>query len=256
VRSDTSSASLETFIRMIGSSEPVDSVTSFAGSVSALVSGREPIRLFSVEGFCVGRAERTPSGFRWMSREVLIFVDPQTREPIEFFSHQLLGGERNVVHVWNDPRNEVLSTEDFSLRPLVSEGFVSFCRESFRFEKNPLTPARWPLESSGETLSLIEVRRYSTPMHAMGSAVPSVACDTTWTWITPWLPWMLCGASPGHLVWNLSGRKLLGGYRSLSVGIRSFVDEHRPEFAFAPRNFSTPNESIWSTHEKERRPMC
>lgn len=251
---DTSSNVLETFLRMIGSVEPVDVVTSFTGSVSALRTGHAAAHLLCVDGLSVGRAERIGGGFRWLSREALIFVDPQTREPLETFAHSILGGAREVAHVWNDPRNESFTTQDFLLRPQISEGFVSFSHEIHHFATNPLSPSRWPQESSGEMLSLFDLRRYTTTIQELGGSAPSVACDTTWTWITPWVPWMLCGSTPGHLVWHISGRKLFNGYRSLSVGIRSFVEQQRPEFAFAPRTFVATNETIWSAHQKERRP--
>lgn len=254
MRIETSSNVLETFLRMIGSLEPVDVVTSFTGSVTALRPGHAAAHLLCVDGLSVGRAERIDGGFRWLSREALIFVDPQTREPLDTYTHAILGGEREVVHVWNDPHNDSFTTEDFLLRPQISEGFVSFSREILHVETNPLSPSRWPQESSGEMLSLVDLRRYTTTIQALEGSVPSVACDTTRTWITPWVPWMLCGTAPGYLVWHLSGRKLIHGYRSLSVGIRSFVEQQRPEFAFAPRTFVATNESIWSAHQKERRP--
>ena len=250
----SAAAALETYLRMIGSVEPVDVVTSFTGSVTAMAPGRKPENLFRVEGFSVGRAERTRNGFRWLSREVLIFFDSRSGAPLIRFEHPLIDRSVEVAYVWNDPRNELLSADAFLLRPQINEGMVTFCRETLPFVTNPLVPGRWPRESSGDMLSIVDLRRFVSTQCDIEGTAPSVGCETTWTMVTPWLPWMLLGATPGYLVWHLGGTKRRGGYGSLSVRIRSIVESERPEFAFAPRDYAE-SESIWSNYEKERRPI-
>jgi Protein of unknown function (DUF1838) len=72
--------------------------------------------------------------------------------------------------------------------------------------------------------------------------------------IEPYLPWMLMGARPGHLVHHLGGHKLLGGYSQLPQDMRAYVQANRPEFAFAPSSVDRPNESLWTLYAKERGP--
>lgn len=245
--------SLETFIRMVASVEPEDVVTSLRGSLTALVPNTMAEMLLRVEGFSVSRTVRTSSGFRVLSREALLFFDAQGEAPLTTFAHSMLDRAVDVGHVWVDPTQETFSADEFLLRPHINDSLVAFRRDILRQEANPLEPNRWPKESSGDRLFPVDLRNYVATRHDVDSTAPSVACETTRTWITPWLPWMLLGTTPGHLVWHLGGTKLRG-YGALSKEVRAFVDVTRPEFAFAPRN-PGDNETLWSQYAKEQRPI-
>ena len=44
--------------------------------------------------------------------------------------------------------------------------------------------------------------------------------------------------------------KLAGGYNDLPAWIRKRVDSEHPEFAEAPREFTAPNATSWTTFKK------
>ena len=82
----------------------------------------------------------------------------------------------------------------------------------------------------------------------------SSPCHISWVRQGPWLPWMLMGTQPGHLVYHTGGKKLMGGYTELPADTRAKVEAERPEYMFAPATAVTPNETSWTFYAKQRRP--
>ncbi len=67
------------------------------------------------------------------------------------------------------------------------------------FYPNALQPDKWPRESSGPFNQVTETFLYFIDWNEMqDSSITSVEYDGVWSRVTPWLPWMLMGPTPGH----------------------------------------------------------
>jgi hypothetical protein len=87
---------------------------------------------------------------------------------------------------------------------------LSMTKSSYIRAPNWLQPDAWPLESSGAE---IIVATHSTLQGRLADVenprIASVATQFAYTATSGWLPWMLMGQTPGHVIWAEAGRKLM-----------------------------------------------
>jgi hypothetical protein len=87
---------------------------------------------------------------------------------------------------------------------------LSMTKSSYIRAPNWLQPDAWPLESSG---SEIIVATHSALQGRLADVenprIGSVATQFAYTATSGWLPWMLMGQTPGHVIWAEAGRKLM-----------------------------------------------
>lgn len=92
----------------------------------------------------------------------------------------------------------------------VVAGDLYMTKSSYIRAPNWLAPDAWPLESSGPE---IIVATHSTLKGRLADVdnprIASVATEFFYTATSGWLPWMLMGQTPGHVVWAEHGRKLM-----------------------------------------------
>jgi hypothetical protein len=80
------------------------------GRTYSRVAWEKDRHLFDVVGTNIRRCvsvndpQRGP-GFHSLSRELMFYVDPKTRKPLETFANPWTGETNKVVHVANDPVN-------------------------------------------------------------------------------------------------------------------------------------------------------
>ena len=80
------------------------------GSAYSRVPGERDRHLFNVEGMNIRACknyedEERGHGFRSVSREVLFYLDPETKEILRTWTNPWTGEEVEVMHVTNDPVN-------------------------------------------------------------------------------------------------------------------------------------------------------
>jgi Protein of unknown function (DUF1838) len=258
---DTSTAAknIETFVRVRASTEPVDVTVWFSGNIYGYTPGEPHKHLFTFEGFNIGRAEKVDGGYSWVSREAVFYKDAKTGEILEQFTNPYTGEVNDVLHVWNDPVNggfvENGPRGAWGLTPEIAGNSVNFATDVFLMYPNPLQPGEWPRESCGPMYQGAELFRFIARRSDLEGDSPSVPCDVSWVRMAPFVPWMLMGTHPGHMVYHTGGQKLMGGYKELPAHIRKYTEQHRPEYAFAPKAFVSPNETSWTFYAKERRPQ-
>ena len=258
---------LGAYVKARASLDPDDVVTQWKGSAYGIVPLGGTRRLFGLEGFTIARAVRVDGGYQLMAREAVFYANPATGEVLDTFMNPYTGETNLVVHDWNDPVIDTLTTVSHGsagadepsngsvVRPPELFGdAVHFVSESFVRLANPLLRAKWPRESAADLLETSAFLRLAASHREMDSPGPSASSQTTRTTNGPWLPWMLMGDHPGHLVHQLGGAKLLGGYGELPQHVRSRVEAGRPEFAYAPRTAAGSSENSWTTYGRQRRP--
>jgi hypothetical protein len=120
--------------------------------------------------------------------------------------------------------------------------------------KNPLQPDKWPRESSGENAQVSEMMRYFVSRKDLENPkLTSVPYVGTWHRVTPWLPWMLMGQTPGHCLYTAT----MTGFDSaekLPKVLLDYAKKHCPDVLKAPTEDYGPSHSSLEHYAKQQKP--
>lgn len=247
---------LRAFMKARASLDGSDTWTWFTGTTHSWFPDGKWVPLFGFEGFNVARAIEVDGGFDLLTREAVFYIDLATREPLEKWSNLFTGSEVEVLHIWNDPVNQQVRTDgprgQFRV-PVTGIGEeLFFNADVFLAYPSPLPRASFPDSSQDDLYKAAELFQFFCKRRDIEDAsCMNAPTNVSWTRLAPWLPWMLMGDRPGMLVYHGRGTKL-NAYTSLPSWIRERVDAEAPHFAEAPREFTTPNETSWTTFKKLR----
>jgi len=198
------------------------------GGCSGIVSGVRPnekIRdLFGFEVWSIGTTRKQPDGsYQILHNEAVYYTDLETGEILSEYTNPYTGEKVKVVDVVNDPWN--LHYEEFEplppsygglnklpegpRKPYILDwreaagGFVTAQRNINLFYPSALPPDKWPRESSGKMVQVSENYSFVVKLEDMqDQSKTSVEYVGSWSRVTPWLPWMLMGGSPGHVLYQ------------------------------------------------------
>ncbi|ASC71457.1 uncharacterized protein XM38_024090 [Halomicronema hongdechloris C2206] len=228
----------------------------WVGQVYSRVPGERDRHLFNVQGVstraCVSLTSETGSpGFRQVSREVMLYLDPETDAVLEHWDNPWTGERNRVMAVANDPVNS-------------SPFWAETTGQRLQFQ--------WLGETDTLFLSVVIPLFYPNPLgsdyqdyvggyyHAMelfnfavdrsdllGSDREEVSqVALSWSRISPWLPWMEMGGRPGEMVFQAASTRL-EDWRQLPQPLRTQMET---EFALyqepPPLDDDRPNETTWT----------
>ena len=85
-------------------------VYTWAGRAYARVPGERDKQVFSLEGMNIRQCvtvedEKRGKGYRLVSREIMLYLDPKTNEVLRTWENPWTGASNEVIHVANDPVN-------------------------------------------------------------------------------------------------------------------------------------------------------
>lgn len=241
------------FLLTRGSTDPAEEVVYFwSGEIYARIDAdplAEPVRewtepLLRFEGYNVARflPLEEPCSVRMVSREVSLYLDPDTGEVLRCWTNPFTGAQVPVVHVFNDPVNASLG--DLQPRAEGEQRVFSFVIP-LKYP-SPLPVDGYGAYSAGNTYESTEIFDFSASADDLtrpGST--SAPATISWTRVGQWLPWMQMGQRPGRLVYHVTGHKLAGGIAALPGYIRDHVTSHAPEFLRAPEADAGDNVTSW-----------
>lgn len=230
------------------------------GTAYGHVPGQRDIRLFRVEGINVRRCGTVEdpergTGFRLITREVLVYQDPNTGEMLDTWENPYTSNTVKVVHVANDPVNQPAS---FPLRrdgseyqmPLVTQGNDWWWSVAVPlFYNNPL---------GGDYQKYVGGAYHATEMFnfkgklddLLDPDADSAVTFVGWVRLAQWLPWMEMGSRAGKMYFHAGGKKV-GGYENVPAAFRATVEEHFPLYVSAPPlDDDRPNETSWTYFKK------
>ncbi len=121
---------------------------------------------------------------------------------------------------------------------------------------NPLSPEKWPRESAGPVTRISEMFQRIGSLAELENPDLSAADYTgVWTRIGPWLPWMLQGQTPGHLLYRTFMDRT-GTADRLPAPLAARAEERHPEYFVAPgdETWGGPNDSSFSVYMVENEP--
>ncbi|MCS6946533.1 MAG: DUF1838 domain-containing protein [Steroidobacteraceae bacterium] len=232
------------------------------GSMLSRVPGERDRVLFNVQGMnirqcgSVDDSQRGP-GFRSVSREVMLYLDPSNDQVLRTWRNPWTGEEVEVVHVANDPVNmrTPLYARDADGKPHEFRG--SFVKnmawtsgETPLFYDNPL--AGDYQEYVGNRYHAMEMLNVFTPaaplLDRRVKTLPSVSL--AWARVSNWLPWMKMGGRPGLVVFTTVGKRV-ASIDDLSEPLRSEIRRNYPTYlAPPPLDDPRPNETSWTYVKK------
>lgn len=137
---------------------------------------------------------------------------------------------------------------------LSSAGDYTFLKRELHADfASALDIAEWPLEASGR-----HNRTGSFSTHCAltrdvdDPALHSAPCSFTYSAIFGWLPWLLMGQAPGHVLWRANGMKL-ADLAPLPAPVRSGFDQRFPAI-FAGTDFGPEGVDLWQRFKATRKP--
>jgi hypothetical protein len=235
-------------------------VYSWSGRTYSRVPGERDRHLFNVLGMNIrqcGSIEDPArgTGYRMVSREIMLYLDPQTNEILRSWNNPWTGATVDVIHVANDPVNGRPSfgrDADGNVMPMRLNEINGTWLMNFEvplFYTNPLGGdyqkyvggtyhATEIFDFTGEMEELLDTNR--------PEAFPVVA----WVRMSQWLPWMEMNGRAGMLYFNAMGKKL-ESFEQLPAAMKAEISANYPEYvAPPPLDDARRNETSWTYMKK------
>jgi hypothetical protein len=229
------------------------------GVVFSRVPGEPDRQLFAVEGMnirqCGPLGDAKDGSFKMVTREILLYEDPKTREVLRTWDNPWTGKQVKVIHVSNDPVNQRIGATDRSGKPfalpLVVNGTQWWYTSTVPlFYRNPL---------GGDYQDYIGGKYHVTEMFNFFGDVDDLAnprrvsasARVGWVRVSDWLPWMEMGDRAGLIYFNTAGRKL-ERFEDMSDTMKTEIRTNYPAWAAPPPlDDERPNETSWTWFKKQ-----
>lgn len=241
-----------------GASEDQPAVYHWSGNVYGRSPGIRDKLLFKGEGMNIRRCVEVNDpvrgkGWRLISREVMLMLDPKTGEVLRKWENPYTGETVDVMQIHNDPVN---GRPNFAVgadgKPLTLDTmrdagpFVFMPFEAPLFYPNPL--AGDYQEYIGGEYHAMEIFDFAAlKSDLFDSTTPTAYPMVSWVRISGWAPWMKMGSRPGQMVFNAMGRKLPGGFEELPAVLKNEIRANYPIYEQAPpKDDMRPNETTWT----------
>ena len=235
-------------------------VFEWSGFGYARVPGEPDRKIFGLLGMNVrqcGQVEDPEKGigYRLVSREIMLYLDPKTGEVMRTFDNPWTGEANEVIHVANDPVNGRPSFgvaadgsgKTFAYRDVNGQYLINY--EIPLFYKNAMGGEYQ--KYVGGSYHATEIFDFNGDVAELLDASKPVAYPViSWVRLAQWLPWMEMNGRAGMLYFNAMGRKLLN-YEQLADALKSEIAENYPEYR-APPPLDDPrrNETSWTYMKK------
>ena len=247
-----------------GSVDNVPTIYSFHGESFARVPGERDRKLFNVEGYNVRQCVTVNdpvrgAGWRLVSRELLLYIDPATGEMLKEWKNPWTGQTVKVLQTANDPVNQP------PVFPIGADGKPNTWRGTINGDVwwNTITvPLFYTNPLGGDYQKNIGGIYHATEMFNFFGRIKDLtdpkntnpAIEVGWVRIAEWLPWMEMSGRVGIIYTHAAGRKL-DSYEQLPAVMRRAIEEQYPEYRTPPPgNDSRKNETSW-TYFKKKNPV-
>lgn len=248
---------LTAFVKMRASLDENEETTYWwKGSIWSMVPGERSRKLFDMEAYNIAKIRKVEGGYEMLTREVAIYLDPETGEILEEWENPWTGKKVDVLHVWNDPVNQQFMLEG-RFGPWgvpynkMYNGTIVMNSDIFLLYPSVLPKTEYPLNSRSDMYQAAELFQFFFSEEDMNNPnLTNIDANISWTRISDFLPWMEMADLPGQLVYHCRGHKLPNSYADLPAYLREYVERKFPQFASAPDEFVTPNETSWTYFKK------
>lgn len=190
----------------------------FEGRVYSRVPGEKDTHIFNAQGINVRQCkvvedQKHGKGYRSISREIMVYMDPETNEIVDTWENPWTGQTIDVMHVANDPVNmrgfryekdiNTGKTREMTFRRYGDVAVSS--SEIPLFYDNPLGGDYQ--KYVGGTYHAMEIfNDFYDAQRLLDPSVKDVGQSRiAWTRVAQWLPWLEMGSKPGLMVFNATG---------------------------------------------------
>jgi hypothetical protein len=250
------------------------------GHCTGVVTGVRPgeaVRvLFRFEVFSTIRVLRQSDGsYQRMTKEAIFYTDPATGAVLDEWDNPYTGERVKVVDVHNDPYNWIIAS---TVQPPAMPGIVTtgqavpggkpylldwstlgpdtvvLSRDGHGWYPNKLDPAHWPRESSGPMIQSSELFRYFMSKKDLEDPAKTfLPSNGSWVRVQPWLPWMLMGTAPGHVMYDgVFSANHTADY--IPAPVLERIKTKYPSYMTAPTTWYGPNYSSLEHYALEQKP--
>jgi len=195
------------------------------------------------------------TGYRLVSREIMLYLDPATGEVMRTFDNPWTGNQNQVIHVANDPVN---GRPTFGLNADGSERSFEYRDVNGQYLINYEIPLFYTNAMGGDYQKYVggayhatEIFDFNGDVSELLDADQAVAYPVvSWVRLAQWLPWMEMNGRAGMLYFNAIGRKLKS-YDQLPEMMKAEIAENYPGYV-APPPLDDPrrNETSWTYMKK------
>jgi hypothetical protein len=252
----------------------------YKGMVSAVMPDRALKDLFIMEGFSCARLLPIEGGvgYHKVLREVGFYREQRFGRAgriMETWDNPLTGETVKVVPIANDPFNFDITPffpeppnygglntgKPFPKIPFILPWEPAIYANNVRLDthinlyyKNALDPETWPRESSGKMNRVTESFLYNIDLdNLQNPALTTCPYAGSWLRVTPWLPWMLMGQTPGHIIYT----SFMGSVESVDELPQDLVAAAAaisPKYLDAPKEVYGPSLSSLERYALEQKP--
>lgn len=222
--------------------------------------GERDQHLFNLLGMnvrqCVTvKGEKGENGYRLVSREIMLYLDPKTNEVLETWDNPWTGETVEVIQVANDPVNQRPSFgygRDGKVAKLPIRQIGEY------WQMNVEVPLFYHNVLAGNYQKYVGGTYHATEIfdfygnHAdlVNDETTSVNPGVAWVRISDWLPWMEMNGREGTLYFNAQGAKL-DSWNDLPQLMKDQIAKNYPEYTNAPGgDDDRPNETSWTYFKK------
>lgn len=237
-------------------------VMHWSGKVYSRVQGEPDRHLFDGEGMnirkCIPVSDpKRGDGFRLISREVMLFTDPETGQIIHEWKNPWTDETVEVMHIANDPVNMrpnfPLDAEGKPKPPMMLKRmgeWVLMPLEVPLFYPNPLAGAYQ--DYVGNKYHAMEIFDFAARADILlDTRYPTAYPTVSWVRISDWMPWMKMRGRQGQIVFNAMGAKLKS-YDELPKLLKDEIAANYPEYSVAPpADDQRPNATTWTVFKKK-----
>ena len=234
------------------------------GRTYSRVAWEKDRHLFDVVGTNIRRCvsfndpQRGP-GFRSVSRELMFYIDPKTRKPLETFANPWTGETNKVVHVANDPVNmrEPIYARDKDGKPFTMEldrmGDVFVSRSEFPLYYSNVLAGPYQKQTGGAYQAMEIFTRFIPAKELLDSnVVAPKGMHLAWNRVSQWLPWMDMEGRPGTLIFVTAGDSV-AKFEDLDPILKDQITRNFPIYREPPPvTDDRPNETSWTYYKKVR----
>lgn len=231
------------------------------GKAYARRQGERDKLLFGLLGMNVRQCttatnDRGESGYRQVSREIMLYLDPKTGEILRQWENPYTGETVDVIHVANDPVNSRAPNFGYGRDGKVATLPMRMVGDYWQM--NIEVPLFYYNVLAGDYQQYVGGTYHATEMfNFYGLSAELLDEDTSfvnpgvsWVRISQWLPWMEMNGRSGVMYFNAQGAKL-DSWGDLPELIKDEIDANYPAYRHAPpADDSRPNETSWTYFKK------
>jgi len=239
-----------------GAKDGEAAVYHWSGKVYSRVAGEPDRLLFLGEGMnirqCVAVDDpKRGHGWRQVSREVMLFLDPKTGEILRQWKNPWTGETVEVVHIANDPVNGRPSFpmgadgKPYTIQLNRVGNWVQMPIEVPLFYTNPLGGDYQ--DYVGNKYHAMEIFDFAdSAADLLDTKNPTAYPSVSWVRISDWMPWMKMQGRLGQIVFNAMGAKLKS-FDELPKVLKDEIAANYPTYtAPPPGDDARPNATTWT----------